>query len=24
VDQAFDRVRNDLELHHMKPDALLQ
>jgi len=24
VDQAFDRVRDDLEAHHMKPDALLQ
>src|SRR5580692_5632626 len=24
VDQAFERVRKDLEMHHMKPDALLQ
>ena len=24
VDQAFERVRNGLEMHHMKPDALLQ
>ena len=24
VDQAFDRVRKGLEMHHMKPDALLQ
>ncbi len=24
VDQAFDRVRDGLETHHMKPDALLQ
>jgi uncharacterized protein (TIGR00730 family) len=24
VDQAFDRVRNGLETHHMKPDALLE
>src|ERR1700704_2012099 len=23
VDQAFERVRNGLEMHHMKPDALL-
>jgi uncharacterized protein (TIGR00730 family) len=24
VDQAFERVRNGLEMHHMKPDALLR
>lgn len=24
VDQAFERVRDDLEAHHMKPDLLLQ
>jgi hypothetical protein len=24
VDQAFDRVRKGLEMHHMKPDALLE
>jgi len=24
VDQAFDRVRDDLEKHHLEPDALLQ
>src|SRR6202790_5629772 len=24
VDQAFERVRNGLEMHHMKPDTLLQ
>src|SRR5467141_97611 len=24
VDQAFERVRNGLEMHHMTPDALLQ
>jgi uncharacterized protein (TIGR00730 family) len=24
VDQAFERVRNGLEMHHMKPDMLLQ
>ena len=24
VDHAFERVRNGLEMHHMKPDALLQ
>jgi uncharacterized protein (TIGR00730 family) len=24
VDQAFERVRNGLETHHMKPDALLR
>ena len=24
VDQAFERVRNGLEMHHMEPDSLLQ
>ena len=24
VDQAFDRVRDDLERHHLEPDSLLQ
>jgi hypothetical protein len=24
VDQAFDRVREDLEKHHLEPDSLLQ